>query len=333
MIQLFDSYDDIISPANLLQAWQEFIIGKRHKPDVEQFSRHLMDNLLLLNSELTCGSYRHEGYYNFAISDPKPRQIHKASVRDRVLNHAIYRSLYPFFDSTFISDSYSCRVNKGTHAAMRRFQQFGARVSQNYTRTGWVLKGDIKKFFASIDHSVLLEILDKRILDPKVMELLTVVIRSFETAPDKGLPLGNLTSQLLVNVYMNEFDQFVKHQLKADHYIRYADDFVLFSSDHDWLLPQISLMGDFLEDRLKLTLHPDKIILQTLASGIDFLGWVNFPHHQVPRTSTKQRMFRRLERSGSAATLQSYLGLLSHGDTFELGQEVLNKQWLWSEEK
>ncbi len=281
----------------MLQAWQEFVVGKRTKPDVQAFGRHLTDNLLLLHDGLASGKYRHEGYYQFNISDPKPRQIHKASVRDRVLNHAVYRILYPFFDPTFIHDSYSCRKDKGTHAALLRFRQFGCQVSRNNTRTCWILKCDIKKFFASIDQAVLLGILAKHIPDSQVMKLLRSVIVSFETALGKGLPLGNLTSQLFVNIYMNEFDQFVKHRLKVLRYIRYADDFVLFSTDRDWLLAQIPLMEDFLRDRLSLTLHPQKISVQTWASGVDFLGWVNFPYHRVLRTKTKQRMMRRLEES------------------------------------
>jgi hypothetical protein len=329
MVQLKVSYDDIISPDNLLLAWREFRLGKRSKPDVQKFERSLMDNLLMLHDEIATDSYRHQGYYQFAISDPKPRQIHKASVRDRVLNHAVYRVLYPFFDATFIHDSYSCREGKGTHAALDRFRQFSRQASRNHTRTGWVLKCDIRKFFASIDQKILVRILEDHIPEDEVMVLLKQIVDSFETAPGKGLPLGNLTSQLLVNIYMNEFDQFVKHRLKARHYIRYADDFVLFSADRDWLLAQLPLIDGFLRERLNLNLHPDKTSLQTLASGVDFLGWVHFPYHRVLRSKTKQRMLKRLEQSGSEPTLQSYMGLIGHGDTYELQQDLLNRSWLW----
>lgn len=331
MITLEITYDDIISLDNLLSAWREFRAGKRAKPDVQKFERHLMNNLLLLHDEICSGDYSHQGYYQFAISDPKPRQIHKASVRDRVLNHAVYRLLYPFFDHTFLHDSYSCRKNKGTHTALRRFQQFSRQVSHNYTHTGWVLKCDIRKFFASIDQDVLRGILGARIPDAQAMELLEQIIGSFETAPGKGLPLGNLTSQLLVNIYMNEFDQFVKHCLKAKYYIRYADDFALFSDDRDWLLAQLPLIENFLKERLKLNLNPQKTSLQTLASGVDFLGWVHFPYHRVLRTKTKQRMLKRLEQSSSEPVIQSYLGLLGHGNSYELEQEVLNRGWLWQD--
>ena len=217
--------------------------------------------------------------------------------------------------------------HEGTHAALERFGQFSRQVSRNHTRTGWVLKCDIRKFFASIDQTVLLRILEDDIPDVEVMALLKQIITSFETSPDKGLPLGNLTSQLLVNVYMNELDQFVKRHLKARYYIRYADDFIFFSSDRDWLLMQLPLIEDFLRERLGLILNPQKTVIQTLASGVDFLGWVHFPHHRVLRTKTKQRMSASVDNL--ADTLQSNrIWACLVMVCFELGQEVLNKAWL-----
>lgn len=154
-IQLDHSFGDIISVENLLEAWREFLRGKRLKHDVQEFSHHLMDNIFVLHHDLIHHTYRHGGYQAFRISDPKPRHIHKASVRDRLVHRAIYRVLYPFFDRTFIVDSYSCRLKKGTHKALNRFRSFGYRVSQNQTQTAWVLKCDIRRFFESIDHEVL----------------------------------------------------------------------------------------------------------------------------------------------------------------------------------
>src|SRR5690606_13680880 len=188
-------------------------------------------------------TYIHGGYQAFNISDPKPRNIHKASVRDRLLHHAIYRQLLFVFDKKFIHDSYSCRNFKGTHKALKRFTSFARKSSTNHTKTAWVLKCDIRKFFASIDHQILITILKKHLKDEDTVWLLNQIINSFySTKKGVGLPLGNLTSQLLVNIYMNEFDQFMKHQLKAKYYIRYADDFVVLSSDKNYLenlLPKI----------------------------------------------------------------------------------------------
>ena len=319
---LFHIYDNIISFDNLLISWREFLRGKRKRKDVAEFQVHFMDNILALHRELADKTYRHGGYKAFKINDPKPRDIHKASVRDRLLHHAIHRILYPHFDRKFIHDSYSCRLDKGTHRAMDRFQCFSLKVSRNNTQTCWVLKCDIRKFFASIDHSILRVILSKRIGDRDVLRLLSQVIESFNGKIGIGLPLGNLTSQLLVNIYMNEFDQFAKRQLKIRHYIRYADDFVILHDDMAYLENVLPKISDFLETRLKLTLHPDKVFIKTYASGVDFLGWVHFPHHRILRTSTKRRMMKNITKNPKNETIQSYLGLLSHGNAKKLEESV-----------
>ena len=137
-----------------------------------------------------------------------------------------------------------------------------------------------------------------------------------------GLPLGNLTSQLLVNVYMNEFDQFVKRELKIKHYIRYADDFVILSESKEYLGAKLPKIQNFLSESLRLSLHPDKVFIKTFASGLDFLGWVHFPKHRVLRTSAKKKMFRRLKENPKEESRQSYLGMLSHGNTQKL-QEMI----------
>ncbi|PWB38658.1 MAG: hypothetical protein C3F02_03015 [Parcubacteria group bacterium] len=312
------SYDYIISLENLLLAWQEFIKGKRSRRDVQEFELDLMSNIIALHSDLKNKTYWHSDYQAFNISDPKPRNIHKASVRDRLLHHAIYRVLYPFFDTTFIADSYSCRLGKGTHKAINKFCNFAYRASQNHTKTAWVLKGDIKKFFANIDHSILIDILSQYIADENILWLLNRVIDSFHIN-NKGLPLGNLTSQLLVNVYMNTFDQFVKHKLKAKYYIRYADDFVILSKDKKWLENILGVIKHFLNNDLRLQLHPDKVFIKTLYSGIDFLGWVHFTDHRVLRTTSKKRMLTRLKlKNYNEFTKQSYLGLFGYGNTMKL---------------
>ncbi len=274
-----------------------------------------MDNIIQLHQELANHTYNHSPYQAFRINDPKPRKVHKSLVRDRLLHHAIYRQLYPFFDRTFIADSFSCRIGKGTHKALNRFRQFGYEVSKNNTQTCWILKCDIRKFFENINHEILSAILKRYIPDQNIIWLLERVIFSFSSAPGRGLPLGNLTSQLFVNIYMNEFDQFVKHKLKAEHYIRYADDFVIFSDDKSWLEELLPKISGFLSERLKLNIHPDKVFIKTIASGVDFLGWVHFPNHRVLRTTTKKRMMKRIKENLRPETMNSYLGLLKHGNT------------------
>ena len=322
-IQLRHAYKDIISAENLLLAWKEFLPGKKQKLDVQAFSLRLMDSILQIIDELASKTYTHGKYHAFNISDPKPRNIHKASVRDRLLHHALYRMLYPFFDRTFIADSYSCRVGRGVHKALDRFRYFFRKVSKNDTKTCWVLKCDIRKFFASIDQAILLEIVKQYVPDKDIVWLLERIVSSFHsTRPGKGLPLGNLTSQLLVNIYMNEFDQWMKHALKVKYYIRYADDFVILHEDKAYLEEIIVQIDCFLAERLKLSLHPDKVRIRTFASGVDFLGWVHFPHHRVLRTATKRKMLRRIGRSSKKETVQSYLGMLSHGNAKKLRDEA-----------
>jgi len=214
-------YVDIIKIENLLATWQRFLRGKRQKKDVTIFQTELAANLTHLHRSLANYTYEHGPYSAFNISDPKPRNIHKAIVRDRVLHHLIYKEFYPYFDKKFIHDSYSCRENKGTHRALDRFRYFAGKVSKNNSRTCYVLKCDIKKFFASIDHETLIRILKRHIEDSDIIWLINKVVLSFySTHPGVGLPLGNLTSQLFVNIYMHEFDTYLKQELRVKYYIR-----------------------------------------------------------------------------------------------------------------
>ena len=317
--QFSHRFEDVISVENLLEAWKEFFRGKRSRKDAQEFQIHLMDNILSLHRDLATLTYEHGPYQAFRINDPKPREIHKATVRDRVAHRALYRVLYLFFDRTFIADSYSCRLGKGTHRAMKRFRVFAYRVSRNNTRTCWVLKCDIRKFFANIDHEILYRILEQHTQDEKTLWLIRKIVGSFYSiVPGVGLPLGNLTSQLFVNIYMNEFDRFVKHILKVKYYIRYADDFVLLSHDKEVLRLAQERLSLFLCEKLRLELHPDKVFIKTLVSGVDFLGWTHFSSHRILRTSTRRRMFRRVQGGTSEGSLQSYVGLLRHGNTHKV---------------
>ena len=304
-----------------MEAWTEFVKGKKQKKDVQEFQFYLMDNILSLHYDLINHKYKHGGYECFKINDPKPRIIHKATVRDRVLHRAVYRVLYPFFERTFISDSFSCQINKGTHKAVKRFRLFTNNVSKNNTKTCWILKCDIKKFFASINQNTLINILEQYISDKNILNLLEEIVFSFKP---NGLPLGNLTSQLFANVYLNEFDQFVKHKLKVKYYIRYADDFVFFSENKKYLECLINPTSNFLENELRLVLHPDKVFIKTLSSGVDFLGWVNFTDHRILRNKTKKRMFRGIKNNSSFEILNSYLGLVKHGNSHGLKNSIID---------
>ncbi|MBI3255494.1 MAG: group II intron reverse transcriptase domain-containing protein [Candidatus Andersenbacteria bacterium] len=318
--QIIPAFREIIAWKNLLKSWQEFQRGKRHKEDVAMFASDLIHNLSELQRDLESGLYRHGGYHHFEVADPKPRHIHKASVRDRVVHHALYAALYPYFDQRFIHDSYSCRRFKGTHRAIRQFARYGREAGRNNSRETWVLKGDIRKCFASIDHAILLTLLAKHVADNQLLTLLAEVIGSFPVKGNgKGIPLGNLTSQLFVNIYLNEFDQYVKRVLKVERYIRYADDFVVLSPDKGYVQNQLVLLQEFLGKSLRLECHPDKIFIQPLAQSIDFLGWVHFPDHRVLRKVTRRKMMARLGKDGlTDAVVASYKGLLQHGNAHRL---------------
>lgn len=165
-----------------------------------------------------------------------------------------------------------------------------------------------------------MDILIRHIVDKDILWLLGQVVNSFNTDGKiaVGLPLGNVTSQLLINVYMNEFDQFLKRKLKVKSYIRYADDFLILHPDKSYLINLIPKISAYLELKLKLSLHKDKVFIKSFSSGVDFLGWVHFPYHRILRTSTRRRILKRLKDFTTMETLISYLGLLKHGDTYKL---------------
>ncbi len=295
--------------------------GKRSKAEVAAFELNLEENIFRLHNDLVSGNWKPDPYVEFYVQDPKLRRIHKAGVRDRVLYQAIYKKLYPLFDRTFIHDSYSSRDRKGTHAGVNRFEEFVRKATGNYSKNAWVLKCDIRKFFDSIDHYILLDLIIKKCTNPILINLISKIISSFEVAPAKGLPLGNVTSQICANIYMNELDQFVKHELKAKYYIRYCDDFVIIDMSKEKLTEHISLLSDFLKDKLALDLHPRKISIRKIIQGVDFLGYVSLPHYRVLRTTTKHRMLKRVSKEN----ITSYLGMLTHCKGERLKNMILEK--------
>lgn len=324
-------YTQISSIEHLFQAWQEFKADKRKKYDVQVFELNLEDNIFLLQHQLQTKTYSHSSYKAFNIHDPKFRHIHKAKVRDRVVHHALISLIEPIFDKTFIYDSYSCRKNKGTHRAVKRLCQFIRKVSKNYTGNCFALKLDIKQFFASVNQEILLKLISKRIKDKDLLWLIENILHSF--SKNTGIPIGNLTSQIFANVYLNELDQFIKHTLKEKYYLRYCDDFVIVSRNQEYLESLISQIKIFLNEKLKLSLHEQKIIIRKYTQGIDFLGYILLPHHVLPRTRTKKRLFKKLKlkikNHNFNQSLQSYLGYLNHANSYKLAQKLKNQIWIW----
>ena len=296
------------------------------------FEKECKNILHTLHGELIHKTYQHSPYVTFYVKDPKLREINKATIRDRVLHQAIFSKLYLIFDKYFIFDSYSSRDEKGTHAAVNRLSQFATKASKNNTRTCFVLKCDVKKFFDSVDREILLRLIEQRVGDENIVWLLQLIVKSFK----KGIPLGNVTSQIFANIYLNELDQFIKRTLKINYYIRYCDDFVILSENKKDLENLIPVINSFLQINLRLMLHPNKISIRKYHQGIDFLGYVNFPHHRVLRVKTGKRMFKKIEskiaelESGNIEeksfnqTLWSYYGMLKHCDSYKLGERLVN---------
>lgn len=339
-------FNQIICPENLFRAWDEFKAEKRNKLDVQKFERKLEENIFQLHRELKSKRYKHGAYKAFYIQDPKQRHIHKATVRDRVLHHALFLHLNNIFEPTFISDSFSCRNDKGTHKGVKRLRKFLLQASKNNKKPCYVLKCDIKKFFDTIDHRTLFWLIQKRVKDDNALWLIWEIINSFASGASnlferKGVPIGNLTSQLFANIYLNQLDQYIKHQLKVRHYIRYTDDFVIVHTDPDYLQTLANNVGYFLEKNLKLSLHPQKIIIRKYIRGIDFLGYISLPYHALLRTKTKRRMLRKIRQKVGLLkndeiseltfnqSLQSYFGILQHCDSYKFQENLKNQIHFW----
>ena len=319
-----DLFHNIVSIHNLLLAWKEFCRGKRKKEDVANFEMHLEDNIWQLHGELISGNYKMMPYISFYVCDPKRRNIHKANVRDRIVHQAIFRILYPICDLDFIFDSFSSRTKKGTHLGTRRLFKACRKVTKNWRENAWVLQFDIKKFFDSVDHYILLEQIFLLIHEEKTLLLLQSIISSFEKTKDRGIPLGNVTSQLFANVYMNKFDQFVKHELEVENYFRYCDDVAITHKSREYLLRILEQCENFLKNEMKIFLHPQKTNIRKVRQGIDFLGYVILPNSIILRTHTKHRIEKRLDNV-ELQSLISYFGVTKHARARELREKIYKR--------
>ncbi len=282
-------FENAFTFENLLAAYMRARRGKQGRHEIANFGWRQEAKLLVLRQELLSGTYTHGAYRHFIVSDSKRREISAAPFRDRVVHHAVVAALEPLFERGFIYDTYACRVEKGTHAALARFERF-ARVSR------YVLSMDISKYFASIDHAILFSLLKRKIRDARMLELCRLIIASTEASPGRGIPIGNLTSQLFANIYLNEFDQYAKHTLRLSHYIRYMDDIAVLSDDKKELHEVKDAAAVFMREHLGLVLHPRKVQVMPLATGVDFLGYRIYPYHRLLRKSTVMRFVARLKR-------------------------------------
>ena len=282
---------------NLFLAWKNARKRKTQKQYTIEFEKELLGNLLKLQSELETGTYTPKPLVTFTIRDPKTRKISKSDFRDRIIHHALCNIIEPIFENTFIYDTYANRLGKGSLKAVQRFEYFKNIVSKNGTRACYILKADIRHYFETVDHEILLKLLNRKIVDEKILSLIKLILNNHVTEIDgKGMPLGNLTSQFFANVYLSKLDHYVKETLQVKYYIRYVDDFVILSNSEKQLNKYREKINNFLIDELKLELHPEKTRIIPMHRGVGFLGLRIFENHRLLKKSNIRKFKNKLSR-------------------------------------
>lgn len=299
-------YCKIYDNDNLLLAYKKARKGKTKKVYVREFEKDLENNLLSLHKELKNQTYSPKPLVTFILRDPKTRKISKSDFRDRVVHHALVRVIENIFDKAFVYDSCANRIGKGSLFGLKRFDEFKRKVTNNLKSEAFCLKADIKHYFQEVDHTILINIIQRKIKDQKVIWLINQILSNLPAGKSgggrtglnssKGMPLGNLTSQFFANIYLNELDYFVKHKLKAKYYIRYVDDFVLFHKSKQKLEKWKQDLDYFLNNNLKLELHKQKSRIINLSNGIDFVGFRNFWNYRLLRKRNIKNMQNKVRK-------------------------------------
>ena len=336
----------------LIAAYFDCRRTKRNTPSAQVFEQDQEQNLVQLYDELRDGSYRPGRSTCFVIMRPKPREVWAAAYRDRIVHHLLYNRIAPRFHAAFIADSCACIPGRGTLYAAQRLEAKVRSITQNWSRSAWYLKLDLANFFVSIDKRILYDRLAARVTEPWWLQLTETILfhdprpgavihstparlalippykSLFNQPPHRGLPIGNLSSQFFANVYLDALDQHVKHRLRAHHYIRYVDDFILLHESPQWLNAARAEIEAFLPDVLGVRLNPTKTILQPIERGIDFVGQVIKPWRRTLRRRTLNDALHRLRYMPVGdlfKSANSYFGLLrqathSHADRTRLAQ-------------
>lgn len=341
-------YSKLCSIENLELAFRKARKRKSSRPYVQEFEQNLQENLKELHCELSAETYRPLPLITFILRDPKTRKISVSDFRDRIVHHALCNVIEPIFEKRFIYDSYANRKGKGTSAALRRFHQFKRKTSKNGSKVdekfnnnyvcGYILKADVRHYFDAVDHKVLLNIISRKIGDEKVMRLIGKILANHKTTQQgKGMPLGNLTSQFFANIYLNELDYYVKHSLKAKCYLRYVDDFVIFHESREALERYKEQINCFLQEKLRLELHPDKSKIKPLAKGLDFVGYRIFYYFTLLRKRNIKKIDSKLReiedlyknrliyKETIDAILNGWFGYMNGSNTFKLQQKILKR--------
>jgi retron-type reverse transcriptase len=344
MKTLRNMYQQIYDFDNLYAAYLEARKCKRYRQDVLRYSMNLEEGLIQLQNELIYKSYKVGKYREFYVVEPKKRLIMALQFKDRIVQWAVYRQLNPFFDKQFIYDSYGCRVGKGTHNAANRVQYWMKQVSRR-SEPYYYLKLDISKYFYRVDHEILMSILRRKIQDEDLLWLLSTIINSETMAfglpaginpadcPredrifDKGMPIGNLTSQMFANLYLNELDQYAKNELRLHYYIRYMDDVIILHKDKAYLHEVKELIENFLDEQLKLDLN-SKTTIRPIKDGIEFVGFRIWPTHRKLKKATAKKIKSRIRYlikavdegaelpEALAKSVSSYKGILEHFNSY-----------------
>jgi len=306
-------------------------------------------NLLRLEEELNSRTYRPARSICFVVDRPKLREIFAADFRDRVIHHVLVNYMEPMAEPKFIYDSYACRKNKGTHAAVKRLQGFARSATRNNSRRAYCLQLDVRSFFVSINKNILFDLVKKYTADPDMIWLAEIIIFNdctkncrktrgkdllqhvpkhktlFRQDKNKGLPIGNLTSQFFANMYLNELDQFVKHVLKCRYYIRYSDDVLILHEDNTQLELWKEEIRMFLKQKMDLDLNDKKTVVRPISNGIDYLGYIVRPFYILVRrrviNNLKQKIFRGL---ATRESYMSYLGHFKHANAHRLKIKIKN---------
>ena len=328
-------YNNLCSYDNLFIAYKKARKGKIKKDYVIEFEKNLNENIKLLREELLFHSYKPKPLKTFIIRDPKTRKISKSAFRDRIVHHALINIIEPIFDKTFIYDSCANRKGKGTSLAIERLTYFHRKITKSNNIQTYFLKADIKHYFQEVNHKILLNMIERRITDYNIISLIKLILKNYKNK-EKGMPLGNLTSQFFANVYLNELDYFVKHKLKAKYYIRYVDDFVILHKSKEQLEEWKEDINNFLRNRLKIELHKDKSKIILIDKGIPFLGFRNFYHYKILRKNKIRLLRNKIDiMTKEYKETKSYENLMkriesifSHleiANTFYLRRMIINK--------
>ena len=311
-------FEIVFSRENLYQAYIDARRGKRKKQACFNFETSLGSNLESLYIKIHSGDYRPRPYKKFTVYEPKERIIYAPAFRDTVVQHAIYRVVYPIFDNTFIDQSFACRKGKGTHKCSKQTQKYMRSCGDDE----YTLKLDIKKFFYSIDRSILKKLVERKIKDT---HLVNIMMAFAEMDAPVGIPIGNLLSQTYALIFMNPVDHFVKRVLKVKKYVRYVDDFILIGITRDQCLEYRERIIDFIDKELKLKLS--KSTIQKVKKGLNFVGYRTWKAKKFIRKYSLYKFRKMVKQNNQAATV-SILGHAKYTNSifymFKILEEIKN---------